>query len=207
MSVNQVRNYLLVIRSGRNNYLSIEWDLTDFYNGENLHSLTGIDDFTSKITRVELLQNLLEHNLAEANEQFESFAIIYNVNGKVHEIKEGTLFKEDTQIIGEDELINLIIENISNKAFLNEIFNILNSKEPEQKLTEFRFILKNIDLFEQKGPNAIEAALSTFKDISYEKKRSLLFRISNSIIPKYINERNPVTLTKKDYHSSESKVA
>ena len=207
MPENNNRNYLLVIKKGKNSYLSVEWNLTDLYNGENLYSLPGIDEFTKKIYRTELLQAVLTQNQVAPTELFESFAIIYNYNGKTHEVKEGTIFKEDTEILSEEDLVNFLVNNLNNKNLINEISNLLNFKEPEAKVTEFKFILKNIDLFALKGHNATIAALSTFKDISYEKKRSLLIRISNNIIPKYIQKENIASLTKKDYYQDESKVA
>ena len=70
-------NYLLVIKRDRNNYLSIEWNLTKFYNNENLFLLPDIDNFTRKLSRIDLLSELLKNNLVEPEEKYIDFAIIY----------------------------------------------------------------------------------------------------------------------------------
>lgn len=178
------RNYLLVIKRKNNDFLPIEWHLTKFYNGENLNTLEGIDAFTRKITTRELLTELLEKHLADPNEEFDSFAIIYNSKNRTRELKEGTFFKENNIIFSEDDLIKLIIKNRSNKNFLNQIFNICHFKDDEEKVEEFKFIIKNLNLFEAKGENGLIAALSIFKSISYAKKRTIVLRITDKILVK-----------------------
>lgn len=187
------RNYLLVIKRKNNDFLPVEWHLTRFYNGENLNTLEGIDTFTRKIETKELLTELLEKNLVEPTEEFESLAIIYNSKNKTRELKEGTIFKENNIIFGEDDLIKLIIKNRANKDFLNQIYNICHFKEREEKVEEFKFIIKNLDLFETRGENGIKAALSVFKDISYAKKRTIILRITDTILVKLSAES--ITLT------------
>ena len=183
------RNYLLVIKRKNNDFLPIEWHLTKFYNGENLNTLEGIDAFTRKITTRELLTELLDKHLVEPTEEFESFAIIYNVKNRTRELKEGTFFKENNIIFGEDDLIKLIIKNRTNKEFLNQIYNVCHFKDHEEKVEEFKFVLKNLDLFEIRGENGIKAALSIFKSISYAKKRTIILRITDTILVK-LNAEN-----------------
>lgn len=184
------KTYLLVIKRGKNDYLSVEWNLLKPYTGENIYTLEGIDNFTRKMMSEELITEVLKENIVSPDERFQSFSIIYRHNGKIHEVKEGTIFKENTNILSEDSLINFIVENIDNKQLINEIYNLLNFKEQEEKIDEFKFILKNIDLFKNKSQNALLAALSQFKLISYEKKRSIIMRTSEKVVPK-VESKNP----------------
>lgn len=178
------RSYLLVIKRKNNDFLPIEWHFTKYYNGENLTTLEGIDSFTRKITTTELLQEIVDKKLVDVTEEFESFAIIFNSKKRTRELKEGTIFKENNIIFSEDDLIKLIIKNKNNKDFLNQIFNICNFKEREEKVEEFKFIIKNLDLFEIRGENGILAALSTFKLISYSKKRTIILKITDNLLVK-----------------------
>lgn len=177
-------NYLLVIKRDRNNYLSIEWNLTKFYNNENLFLLPDIDNFTRKLSKPDLLSELLKKNLVDPNEKYVDFAIIYKNNGKTCELKEGPIFKEDNFILSEDNLIELILRNSSDKPLINDIYNLCNLKQTEKKLEEFKFILKNIDIFKNKGLKQTKIALDSFKNISYENKRKIIFKISTKIFPK-----------------------
>ncbi len=180
--------YLLAIKRNNNDFLSIDWKLTKYYNGENLYTLEGIDAFTRKISTYELLKEILEKNLIEETELFQSFAIIYPTKKGPRELKEGTIFKENNVIYSEDDLIKFIIKNKSNKQLLNMITNLCNFKDKEDKVEEFKFVLKNIDLFEARGTNGIKAALSIFKDISYKKKRTIILKITDTIMVKLSQE-------------------
>lgn len=176
--------YLLAIKRNNNDFLNIDWKLTKFYNGENLYTLEGIDSFTRKITTYDLINEILEKHLIEKDELFQSFSIIYQTKKGTRELKEGTIFKENNVIYSEDDLIRFIIKNKSNKQLLNMITNLCNFKDKEDKVEEFKFVLKNIDLFESRGANGLKAALSIFKDISYKKKRSIILKITDTIMVK-----------------------
>lgn len=200
------RKYLLTIKRDNNDYLPLEWQLTNLYEGENLFSLEGIDQFTSKTTRPELVREVLNENMIDGKEKYESFAIIYYEKGKTRELKDGTIFQEDENVLSEENFILFIMDNIENKAILNQIYNACACKETEPKLEEFKFILKNIAFFINKGKNAVYAALSTFKNISYEKKRSIILKTSKRILSKQSNKQK-AHLTKTDHPNYEGKVA
>jgi len=175
------KKFLLTIKRNNNDYLPLEWHLTSFYQGEDLTTLKGIDKFTTKITRAELINEILEENMVDGNEKYRYFAIIYYEKGKNREVKEGTIFKEDQHILSVDEFIILILENLNNKQILSQIYNMCNINITNNKLEQFKYILKNIDLFKIKGPKMTFAALATFKELSYEMKRSILIRTSNKL--------------------------
>lgn len=200
------RQYLLTIKRDNNDYLPLEWHLTSLYEGENIYTLEGIDKFTSKMRRPELIAEVLEQNMVDGKEKFESFAIIYYEKGKTRELKDGTIFQEDENILSEENFILFIIDNLENKSILNQIYNACVFKETEPKLEEFKFILKNIPYFASKGKNAIYAALSTFRSISYEKKRSIIIKVSKRILSKTV-KKETVSLIKSDHPNYEGKVA
>lgn len=177
MPNDKIRKYLLVIKRNNNDYITLEWHLTNLYNNENLNTLEGIDTFTSKVTRIELINELLKENMSDLNDRFTSFEIIYYEKGKNRVLKEGAIFKEDTYY-SEDEFINLVLTNVNNKRILNNIYNICNIKDNNTKLEEFKYILKIIDTFKVKGNKAVYAALLQFKKIPYDIKRAILLKTS-----------------------------
>lgn len=194
------RKYLLVIKRDNNDYLPFEWNFLDNQNDKNINSLEEIDTFTKNITRIELLAEALSFNLIDIKEKFTSFAIIYYEKGKTRVLKEGPIFKEDIEILSEQEFISFIIENITNKSIINNIYNICNSKDSEPHLDEFKFILKNLNLFINKGENALIAALSKFNEISYFRRRSIIIRVSRNICLKN-------KISNQNFKKSKNKVA
>ena len=76
---------------------------------------------------------------------------------------------------------------------VEKLCNLRVFKDKEEKVNEFKFVLKNLDLFAARGTNGIKAALSTFKQISYEKKRSLILKITDKIIVKLTPEEIDIT--------------
>lgn len=182
------RKYLLAIKRGHNNYLPLEWNLTKYYNQENLYTLEGIDSFTKKMRRIDLINEILNQNLVDGSDHFRGFSIIYYSNGKNREVKEGPIFQEDINVLDEDEFIFFIMDNINDKKALSFIYNMCSIKSTETKLEEFKFVLKYIDTFKSRGNNGIYGALSLFKDLSYETKRKILLRTSARVRKVSINE-------------------
>ncbi len=180
----EARVYCLVIKRKNNDFIPVEWNLTKFYKGENLYTLSGIDAFTAKTTRQELAKEIIEQNLASPDEEFECFAIIYKTKKGARELKEGVIFSEDNAVLSEDELIEFLLTIQDNKQLLNEVFNICHFKDDDEQVKEFKFVLKQIDLFKAKGPNGVKAAFSVFKNISYEKKRTIILRIVDTVLPR-----------------------
>lgn len=198
----QPRIYCLVIKRKNNNFLPIEWNLTKFYQDENMYTLDGIDAFTAKMTRKELIDEILSKNLASPDEEFQSFSIIYKTKKGARELKEGVIFSEDTAVLSEDQLIDFLITVQDNKQLINEIFNICHFKDNDEQVKEFKFVLKQLDLFKLKGQNGVKAALSLFKNISYDKKRTIILRIVDTIFPR-LNKK--IETTKKESSKLELK--
>lgn len=204
MPYNDEKTYLLVIKRNNNDYLPLEWHLTSYYNGENLSTIEGIDSFTSKITKAELLAEVLKLNMIDDDEKFLDFAIIYYEKGKNREEKEGTIFLEDQIDLNTENFINYIAKAVEDKIFLNQLYNACYSKKEEQALTEFKFILKNINYFINRGHNAVYAALSIFNKISYLQKRDIMIKVIRKLNN---HEHDNKQILKKESFSYEGKVA
>ena len=205
MSEAQSRKYLLVIKRNNNDYLPLEWHLTPFYANEDLTTLEGIDAFTSRLTKFDLLTEVMSMNIIDGQERFKDFAIIYNEKGKIRELKEGTIFKGENSVLNDNEFIQYIADNIEDKQLLNHLYNASYSKKQEQSTKEFEFILKNISYFIERGHNAVYAALLTFMKIPYERRRTIIIKTS-----KYINNQPKKFehyLSKKDSSFTEGKIA
>ena len=171
--MNSDTQYMLVIRVDKNNYRPLEWEQLPEYNKEDLTSLEGIDQFTSKQKEYNLLSDIMDKSLVEPNDFFQSFAIIYREKGRVREVKEGVIFIEESNSINDKEIINLIKNNYSNKNLINHIINILNKNNEQQINKELIVILKNLNFFAEKSKNALIAALDKYKELPYKEKRTI----------------------------------
>lgn len=174
--------YLLAIKRGNNDYLPLEWHLTKYYQNENLYTLEGIDAFTKKVTKEDLLLELINQNMIDLNERFISFAIIYPVGNKFNELKEGCIFKNDHNILDENTVLSYIIANKNNKNILNKITNLCKGKTEDSKIEEFKCLVKNLDLFLEVNPEKTIKALQKFKTVNYENRRSILIKLSKRVI-------------------------
>lgn len=171
--MNSDTQYMLVIRVDKNNYRPLEWEQLPEYNKEDLTTLEGIDQFTSKQKEYILLSDIMDNSLVEPNDFFQSFAIIYREKGRVREVKEGVIFIEESNSINDKEIINLIKDNYSNKNLINHIINILNKNNEQQTNKELIVILKNLNFFAEKSKNALIAALDKYKELPYKEKRTI----------------------------------
>lgn len=177
------RKYYLVVRVGKNSFMPIDWTQTNFYHGENLYSLSGIDKYTSQILSLNLMDEIMHQGLMSPDDLFSSFEILYIENNTNHTVKEGPIFKEDEHILSEDELIEFIIENRDNKETINNILMQCNIKETDEILENFKTTLRNIVFFEN-DIDRLRNSLRIFKQLSYFQKRKISIRVSNSIILK-----------------------
>ena len=175
-------NYLLAIKRGNNDYLPLEWNLTSYYHQENLYSLEGIDSFTRNVTKRDLLNEVIDLNMIGLDERFVDFAIIYPVGNKFNELKEGCIFKDDHDILDENAVISYIIANKNNKDLLNKIINLCSGKTRDQKVDEFKYLIKNLNLFIDANPEETFKALQRFKTVKYENRRSILIKLSKRVI-------------------------
>lgn len=178
------RNYLLVIKTGNNSYLPIEWQTIKDYNKENLYTLDGIDSFTSRFTEGELLYEAVEQNILSMDDPFRQVAIIYKENGKNREVKEGIIYKNTVNVLSEEEFLDVLLDIVTNddKETLNNVIQQCNIKEQSQEVEKFIYVLKNINIFKEKGKNGIIAALNTFNEIPYDLRRKIRLKVAKKII-------------------------
>ena len=165
MSNNEPKQYLLAIKRGNNDYLPLEWHLTSLYHNENLNTLEGIDSFTKRLTKEELLLEVIKLNMINLDERFVDFAIIYPTKDKFNELKEGCIFKSDNDILDENTIISYIIANKDNKSILNKITNLCTGKTTDSKVDEFKYLIKNLNLFISANPEETIKALQRFKNV------------------------------------------
>jgi len=177
------RKYYLVVRVGKNSFMPIDWSQTNFYHGENLYSLSGIDKYTSQILSLNLMDEIMHQGLMSPDDLFSSFEILYIENETNHTVKEGPIFKEDEHILSENELIEYIINNRNNKEIINNILMQCNIKETDEVLDEFKRVLRNISYYED-DIDRLRNSLNIFKQLSYFQKRRISIRVSNSTILK-----------------------
>lgn len=173
------KKYLLVVKRGNNDYMPIDWHILKSYNNENLNTIEGIDTFTTKHDKLSLINELIDNNILSLDDYFQEFAIIYPEKGKNRLVKEGVLFKDKKEYLNINNIISIIINNINDKQFINNLSNLC--KDENIKVQEFKYILKNIDIFKEKGINAIIAAISKFEEIPYEIRRKLSFNIIDKL--------------------------
>lgn len=182
MENNETQKYLLAIKRGNNDYLPLEWHLTKYYQNENLNTLEGIDAFTKNVTKKDLLLEVIRLNMISLDERFVDFAIIYPVNDKFYELKEGCIFKSDQDILDENTIISYIIANKDNKNILNKITNLCKGKTSDSKVEEFKYLIKNLNLFIDTNPEETIKALQKFKSVKYANRRSILIKLSKRVI-------------------------
>lgn len=205
MSDTKDQRFLLVIKRGNNDYLPLEWHRLEIYNNEDLSTLEGIDTFTSRIYLEELIESIVEANIVPLEERFQSFSIIYFDNGKKREIKEGVIFKDESQNLNSNYLKDFIMNNYNNKDLMNRIYNLCSNKNQTPEVLTFCYILKKLDYFNSLGPNGLKAALTKFDEIPYEERRRLSLQIINRVINPY--EEDEDKPLRKENNFSNNQVA
>ncbi len=177
--------YYLVIKRNNKDYLFVDWTQTISYKGENMYSLYGIDSYTSRLNRIELLLDLVNSNLLESKEIFDSFQIIFKEKNRQRELKEGPIFIEDTNILNENSFLEFIFKNKSNKSLINNITNLINDEHLDIKTNNFKDTLKNINDYE--NDTQLIKSLEEFRKIPYHMKRQIIMKTSQKILPKLAN--------------------
>ena len=101
--------YQLVMKRAHNNYQVFDFNLLSCFNNENMSTIEGIDEFTSKFpSEIELKNILYENNFIEADEVKNPLVIIFYENGKLREEKFGVVYKEDQEYIKEEQIKQFI---------------------------------------------------------------------------------------------------
>ena len=198
MQFEDEKDYLLSIRRGNNDYLPLEWNVLPCYEGENLHTLEGIDEFTSKQFKTSLMLVALEEKIVSEDERFQDVVIIFKEKGKYREVKEGSIFKDRCEVLNRDYLISQIISYGELKDFRNYILNLNFGDEKSFALDKFMFFIKNYEAFSAKGEKALNIGLQIIKDIPYKEYRKLAISIINRIDLMNSHKEKNNLLMKKD---------
>ena len=177
MESNATRKYLLAIKRDNNDYLPLEWFRSQLYNGEEFNSLEGIDSFTSRMTKHDLLNDGLNLGLLDLDDKFMDFSIIFHENGKWRELKEGCIFEGLPQL-DDDGFVDTIMAFASNKEVINNINNLFNKGFNSEASKQLFMVLKNVGSILESGEDYLRTALEVFKSMPYEERRKL--RLSTS---------------------------
>ena len=180
MESNAARKYLLAIKRDNNDYLPLEWFRSQLYNGEEFNSLEGIDNFTSRMTKHDLLNDGLKLGLLDLDDKFMDFSIIFHENGKWRELKEGCIFEGLPQL-DDEGFIDTIMAFASNKEVINNITNLFNKGFNSEASKQLFMVLKNVGTFLDKGEDYLRTALEVFKSMPYEERRKLRLSTSNML--------------------------
>ncbi len=164
--------YQLIMKKGNKNYQPFDLQLLNKYDGEELTTLEGIDNFTTKYKNEnELKEDLLAANFINVYDLEKDLLIVYYENENWREEKFGLLFQDDKNIIEVDTIINFLKENINNPQVLNIIYNKFNNnKYKSMYLAILLDVLKNVKIAIKN--NKLEN-IKAVKFLPYVERRNL----------------------------------
>lgn len=196
----ETRNYTLAIRRAHNDYLPLDLRLLKL---PNVSSLQAIDFFTKTLTREELIIDIIKNNIADSQEYFEDFTIIFKEKGRIRELPEGVCFIDDAPYVEPQTIIDFLYENYHDKILINKIYNYLNSKTSLEEATEIKFILNNLDKFASRGDKAVLIVLEKLKNADYEVIRLIGMYIKKVLLP-FLEKKDNIKLHKSttDYSAA-----
>lgn len=196
----ETRNYTLAIRRAHNDYLPLDLRLLKL---PNVSSLQAIDFFTKTLTREELIIDIIKNNIADSQEYFEDFTIIFKEKGRIRELPEGVCFIDDALYVEPQTIIDFLYENYHDKILINKIYNYLNSKISPEEATEIKFILNNLDKFASRGDKAVLLILEKLKNADYEVVRLIGMYIKKVLLP-FLEKKDNIKLHKSttDYSAA-----
>ncbi len=193
MESNATRKYLLAIKRDNNDYLPLEWFRSQLYNGEEFNSLEGIDNFTSRMTKHDLLNDGLKLGLLDLDDKFMDFSIIFHENGKWRELKEGCIFEGLPQL-DDEGFVDTIMAFASNKEVINNITNLFNKGFNSEASKQLFMVLKNVGSILESGEDYLRTALEVFKSMPYEERRKLRLSTSSMLVNRI--QKNNMAYTK-----------
>ena len=167
---------ILALKFNNNDYYPIVSEYLDILDkDDNITTLEGIDLFTSKYTKEEIIDSIRRSNIIANSEVLNNceLVITYCENKKIREYKVYT--KDDIDYLKFDT-IDFLFRNISNKNILNRLNNYFSNKSylPED-LSSFANILNEI---------SIGQLINCYMNLGYRSKRILKNYIFTEILPK-----------------------
>lgn len=196
----ETRNYILAIRRAHNDYLPLDLRLLKL---PNVSSLQAIDFFTKTLSREKLIIDIIKNNIADSQEYFEDFTIIFKEKGRIRELPEGVCFIDDAPYVEPQTIIDFLYENYHDKILINKIYNYLNSKTSPEEASEIKFILNNLDKFASRGDKAVLLILEKLKNADYEVVRLIGMYIKKVLLP-FLEKKDNIKLHKStaDYSAA-----
>ena len=186
-----INNCSLSIRRGKNSFSPIEWTKLEINNNPNANqfSLEDIDSFTSTITDVTLIKELIDENFLSLDDFMSSIEIIYHENGNTRTIPEGPCFIDDSEFLDKNNIINFITLNITDLQLINKIYNYLNKyvKEDNHNYAKFVTLLNRVhEIVKEQDLNKIEAltrlVAKYINELEYQEIRRIGMYISKNLV-------------------------
>ena len=166
----------LALKFNNNNYYPIIKEYLDIItNEDDLNTLEGIDLFTSRFTKEEIIDSIKRSNIIANDEILNNceLVITYTENKKVREFKVYT--NDDIDYLN-FESMEYLLRNVSNKNALNRLNNYFTSKSyMSEDLIEFASILNNV---------SIGQLINGYLKLSYKSRRILKDYIFNEMLIK-----------------------
>jgi hypothetical protein len=162
------------LKLNNNSYYPLSREFIDIITEEdNLDTLEGIDNFTSKHTKEELIESLKRSNI-KFSEDLENteFIIYYYDNEKNRELK---VYTSDDIDYLEFNLIEFIY-HLVDKNVINQIYNYFNSKNYIPKeLKQFTIVLKECSIIQ---------IINDLNSLNYYSIRLLKDYVFNEVLKK-----------------------
>ena len=156
---------VLTLKFNNNDYYPIVREYLDIVtDADDLSSLEGIDNFTAKFTKEEILDSIRRSNIIANPEMLEyaELVITYSENKKIREFK--VYANDDIDYLNFDT-IAYILKNVSNRNALNKINNhFINKTYLPNDIIEFATILNNV---------SIGQLINSYIKLSYRSRRIL----------------------------------
>lgn len=186
-----VNNCSLSIRRGKNSFSPIEWTKLEINNNPNANqfSLEDIDAFTSGITDVTLIKELVYENFLSIDDYMSSIEIIYHENGNTRIIPEGPCFIEDSEYLDRNKIINFINLNITDLQLINKLYNYLKKyiKEDNHNYAKFVNLLNYVhEIVKEKDLKKVNALTNLvtkyINALEYQEIRRIGMYISKNLV-------------------------
>ena len=184
-----INKYSLALMRGKNNFLPVDWvRLNTEYAHSFLYSLRDIDQFTSTITKEDLLNDLLSKNLISEKEVACPVVIIFYENEGTRILQEGPCFMEDKDYLDYHTINTYIKDNIYNRQLINKIYNDIKNTTEVSVLNFANLLNYSGEILKSKGEIGSIAVLDLIdtymKALDYPALRKIGMYIAKNLIEK-----------------------
>ena len=159
---------MLALKFNKNNHYPLYKEYLDITtNIDDLSSLEGIDNFTAKFSKDEIINSVRRSNIIANEEMLEiaKLVIIYKDKEEDKNIREFKVYTNEDIDYLNFETIEYLFRNISNKNILNRLNNHFTNKNYlDEDLINFASILNNI---------SVGQLINSYMKLSYKSIRIL----------------------------------